>query len=320
MNIIKNRYIYFAISLLVIIPGLIFLGIHWAQNPAEGPLALGIDFTGGSLLEVQFASGTVPATSDIQKLYSDLSTSAQPIKDPVVQPLGTDSLSVRSRAMDDATKGKLVAEMGTRFGSKVTVLNFTSVSPAVGQEVAKSAAGAVGLAALAILAYIWFAFRSIQHPLRYGTAAIIAMLHDVLVVLGVEAMLSAALGWQVDSLFLTALLTVIGFSVHDTIVVFDRIRENLGIYRRIDFETVVNHSVVQTLDRSINTQLTVMFTLFALALFGGESIRHFVIILLVGVFSGTYSSIFNASPILVVWENREWNNWFKRGNKSEATA
>jgi len=128
------------------------------------------------------------------------------------------------------------------------------------------------------------------------------------------------LGWQADSLFLTALLTVIGFSVHDTIVVFDRIRENLGIYRRVDFETVVNHSVVQTLARSINTQLTVMITLFALALFGGETIRHFVIILLVGVFSGTYSSIFNASPILVVWENREWNTWFKRGAKSELAA
>jgi len=146
------------------------------------------------------------------------------------------------------------------------------------------------------------------------------MLHDVLVVVGMEAMLGYFLGWQADSLFLTALLTVIGFSVHDTIVVFDRIRENLGIYRRVDFETVVNHSVVQTLDRSINTQLTVMFTLFALVLFGGESIRHFVIILLVGVFSGTYSSIFNASPILVVWENQEWKTWFKRGEKSEATA
>ncbi len=320
MNIIKNRYLYFAISLLIIIPGLIFLGIHWVQNPAEGPLALGIDFTGGSLLEVQFASGVQPASEDVKALYGDFATSAFQIKDPVVQPLGTDAVSVRSKAMDDATKGLIVAEMETRFGSKVTVLNFTSVNPSIGQEVARAAAGAVGLAALAILAYIWFAFRSIQHAFRYGTAAVIAMLHDVLVVLGVEAILSFALGWQADSLFLTALLTVIGFSVHDTIVVFDRIRENLSIYRRVDFETVVNHSVVQTLDRSINTQLTVMFTLFALALFGGESIRHFVIILLVGVFSGTYSSIFNASPILVVWENREWNNWFKKSSKSEAAV
>ncbi|MCX6066924.1 MAG: protein translocase subunit SecF [Chloroflexi bacterium] len=320
MNIIKNRYLYFAISLLVIIPGLIFMGIHWSQNPAEGPLPLGIDFTGGALLEAQFASGVQPSIEDVKAIYNDFATAEMQIGDPVVQPLGTDAVSIRSKAMDDATKGLIIAEMEKRFSTKVTLLNFTSVSPSVGAEVARAAAGAVGMAALAILAYIWFAFRSIQHAFRYGTAAVVAMLHDVLVVVGVEAILGVTLGWQADSLFLTALLTVIGFSVHDTIVVFDRIRENLGIYRRVDFESLVNHSVVQTLDRSINTQLTVMFTLFALALFGGESIRHFVIILLVGVFSGTYSSIFNASPILVVWENREWNTWFKRGNKTEAAA
>jgi preprotein translocase subunit SecF len=321
MNIIKNRYWYFLISLLVILPGLFFMGLHWAQNPKEGPLALGIDFTGGSLLEVKFDSAAKrPTTAQVSALYNELSTSAQPIKDPVVQPVGTDSLTIRSKAMDEIIKAKIVAEMEKRFGSKVTVQNFTSVSPAVGAEVANTAALAVAAAALAILFYLWWAFRSIQHPLRYGTAAILAMLHDVLVVLGVEAILGFAFGWQVDSLFLTALLTVIGFSVHDTIVVFDRIRENLSTYRRVDFETVVNHSVVQTLDRSINTQLTVMFTLSALALFGGESIRHFVIILLVGVFSGTYSSIFNASPILVVWENQEWKTWFGGKKNEEAIA
>jgi preprotein translocase subunit SecF len=170
----------------------------------------------------------------------------------------------------------------------------------------------VALAAVGILAYITFAFRGVPHAFRFGTAAILAMLHDVAVVIGVEAILGHFLGWEVDALFLTALLTVIGFSVHDTIVVFDRIRENSQIYRRLHFEKVVNHSIVQTLDRSLNTQLMVMFTLFALALFGGETIRHFVIILLVGVFSGTYSSIFNAAPVLVVWENREWRTWFNR--------
>jgi preprotein translocase subunit SecF len=123
------------------------------------------------------------------------------------------------------------------------------------------------------------------------------MLHDLLVVLGVEAALGYLLGWEADALFLTAVLTVIGFTVHDSIVVFDRIRENSGIYRRVDYEKIVNHSIVQTLDRSINTQLTVMFTLLSLALFWGDSTRHFVIILLVGIFSGTYSSIFNAAPI-----------------------
>ncbi len=309
MNIIKNRYVYFLISLLVIIPGLIFMGMHWVST-GEGPLTLGIDFKGGSLLEVQFA-GQRPSVADVTALYNQFSTSAQPISDPVVQPLGDTSYSIRSKQMDDPTKGKLVAAMAAKTGSSVTVLNFSSVSASIGAEVTRAAGVAILMAAVAILLYIWYAFRGVDHSFRYGTAAIIAMFHDVLVVLGVEAMLGYFLHWEADALFLTAVLTVIGFSVHDTIVVFDRIRENSNIYRRVEYEKMVNHSIVQTLDRSINTQLTVMFTLFALALFGGETIRHFVIILLVGIFSGTYSSIFNASPILVVWNNQEWKNWFR---------
>jgi preprotein translocase subunit SecF len=306
MNIIKYRYLYFAISLLVIIPGILAL-IFWG-------LSLGIDFTGGSLLEVRFESGNPPSITEVASIYAEFSTPELDISGPIVQPLPPDSVSIRSREIDDATKGKIVAAMQERFGGgkNVSILNFTQVSAAVGQEVARAATVAVVMAALAILIYIWFAFRKVNHSFRYGTAAIIAMLHDVLVVVGVEAIFGHFLGWQVDSLFLTALLTVIGFSVHDTIVVFDRIRENSNIYRRVDYETVVNHSIVQTLDRSINTQLTVMITLLALALFGGTSIRHFVIILLIGVFSGTYSSIFNAPPILTVWENKEWRNWFRR--------
>ena len=310
MNIIKNRYVYFLISLLVIIPGIIFMGLNWQQTKA-GPLQLGIDFRGGSLLEVQF-EGARPSAEEISTLYKDFSTAEEPLTNPIVQSLDANAVSIRSKTMSDETKGKIVAEMEARFGSKVTLQNFTSVSASVGGEVTRAASIAILFAAAAILLYIWWAFRNVEHAYRYGTAAIIAMLHDVLVVVGVEAILGYFLGWEADALFLTALLTVIGFSVHDTIVVFDRVRENSNILRRIDYETMVNHSIVQTLDRSLTTQLTVMFTLFALVLFGGESIRHFVLILLVGIFSGTYSSIFNAAPILVVWENREWNNWFKR--------
>ncbi len=311
MKIIKYRYIYFGISLLVIIPGIIAL-ILWG-------LPLGIDFTGGSLLEVQFVSGNPPAIGDVGNLYNQMSTSQLDIANPVVQPVGTDSLSIRSKEMNDALKSQIVTALKDQFGGgqDVVITNFTQVSAVIGQEVAIRAAGAVALAALAILIYITIAFRGVQHAFRYGTAAIIAMLHDVLVVVGMEAIIGHFLGWQADSLFLTALLTVIGFSVHDTIVVFDRIRENSNLYRRVDYETVVNHSIVQTLDRSINTQLTVMITLLALALFGGVSIRHFVAILLIGVFSGTYSSIFNASQILVVWENREWRYWFRRKPETE---
>ena len=306
MNLIKYRYLYFAISLAVIIPGLLAL-IFWK-------LPLGIDFTGGSLLELQFKSGNPPTVAQVVTLYNSLSTPAEKIANPLVQPLGTDALSIRSEAMDDATKAKVVAALKDQYGGgkDVVIENFTQVTPAVGAEVTRGAAIAIGLASVAILIYIWFAFRKVKNSYRFGVAAIIATLHDALVVLGVGAILGHLLGWQIDSLFLTALLTVIGFSVHDTIVVFDRIRENSNIYRRVEFEKVVNHSVVQTLDRSINTQFTVMITLLALVLFGGESIRHFVVILLVGVFSGTFSSIFNASHILVVWENREWKNWFRR--------
>ena len=315
MNIIKNRYWYFLLSLLVIIPGLFFMGLHWKQNPTIGPLPLGIDFRGGSLLEVKF-DAKLPTIDQVKAIYAKASTAAKDLKDPIVQPVGSDSYSIRSIQMGDDIKGQIVTELGTISGGKVTVMNFTDVSASIGSEVTKAAVYAIILAAIAILLYITIAFRRVEHAFRYGTAAIIAMLHDVFVVLGVEAMLGYFLGWQADSLFLTALLTVIGFSVHDTIVVFDRVRENSTIYRRVEFEKMVNHSIVQTLDRSINTQLTVMFTLTALVLFGGDSIRHFVIILLVGIFSGTYSSIFNASPILVVWENKEWRTWFRR--KTEA--
>ena len=306
MNIIKYRYWYFAISLAVIIPGVLAL-IIWG-------LPLGIDFTGGSLLEVQFKSGKTPTIAQVQAIYAKYSTSTMDLTDPEVQPLGSDSLSIRSKEMNDATKAKVVAELKAEYGGgqDVVIQNFNQVTASVGAEVARAAAIAVVMASLAILLYIWYAFRKVNHPFRFGVAAIIATIHDTLVVLGMGALLGHFLGWQVDSLFLTALLTVIGFSVHDDIVVFDRIRENSNIYRRVDFETVVNHSIVQTMDRSINTQLTVMLTLLALALFGGESIHHFVVILLIGVFSGTYSSIFNASPILVVWENHEWRNWFHK--------
>lgn len=299
LDIVGKRYWYFGFSLLVIIPGLIAL-ILWG-------LPLAIDFTGGSMLEVRFLSGNAPEPAEVVAIYQEFG-----ITDPIVQSAGEASILARSKEVDAATKANLLAEMESRFAGPIEELRFESVGPSVGAEVAERAAGAAGLAALGIMVYITWAFRSVPNAFRYGFAAIVAMLHDVALVVGVEAILGHFLGWQVDSLFLTALLTVIGFSVHDSIVVFDRIRENQRIYRRLDYETLVNHSIVQTLDRSINTQLTVMLTLLALLLLGGVTTRHFVAILLIGVLSGTYSSIFNAAPILVVWENREWRWWFRR--------
>jgi preprotein translocase subunit SecF len=306
INIIKYRYWYFLFSLLIIIPGLIGLAL-WG-------LPLSIDFTSGSLLEVQFETGKAPQPAQMVTLYAEYGFDS-----PRVQTAENDTLIIRSKDMPQETKQSIVAEMETRFNSKVTVNRFDTVGPSVGAQVTQRAFVAVSLAALGILAYITFAFRKVNHAFRYGVAAIIAMVHDILVVIGVQVFISHFIGWEIDSLFLTALLTVIGFSVHDTIVVFDRLRENSLIYRRVPYETVVNHSIVQTLDRSIMTTFTVLLVLLILALFGGITIRHFVVILLIGILSGAYSSIFDASPILVVWENREWKNWFK-GKKATAPS
>ncbi len=298
-DIIQRRYWYFAFSLLIIVPGLAAL--------AAWGLPLAIDFTGGTLLDVQFVDTPRPIDlADVRLAYAANGTA-----DVSVQSAGPDRVIIRSSDLTQAQQQTILADLQARYGT-VTVQSAETVGPSVGQEVAVRAAGAVGLATLGILLYITFAFRNIPNAFRYGVCAILALLHDVLVVLGLSAIAGRLLGWQVDSLFLTALLTVVGFSVHDTIVVFDRIRENLNLHRRADYESVVNQSVVQTLDRSLNTQLTVLFTLLALALFGGDTIRHFVVTLLVGIASGTYSSIFNAAALLVVWEKQEWQRWFRR--------
>jgi preprotein translocase subunit SecF len=202
-----------------------------------------------------------------------------------------------------------------------SVLAYNTVGPTIGSELIGRAFIAIALASVAILIYLTIVFRRVPNAFRYGVCAIIALIHDVLVVLGVFAILGFLLNEEIDSLFITAMLTVIGFSVHDTIVVFDRTRENLMKRRFEKFEDVVNYSVVQTLARSINTSITVMLTLFALFLFGGDSIRSFVLALLIGIFSGTYSSIFNASMLLVIWENKEWLRPFRRGSgQSQAPA
>ena len=299
IDILSKRYWYFAISLLVIIPGLILLGVRG--------MPLSIDFTGGSILEIQF-EGTELANAEVVQLYENAG-----IGDAQVQSTETGTLQIRSSFLDNETRDVILNEMREQSGGEVTVVRFDSVGPSIGAAVTSRAALAVAVAALAVVVYITFAFRKVPNAFRYGICAIIAMVHDVAVVFSVAALGSLFLDWQIDALFLTALLTVIGFSVQDKVVVFDRIRENTNIFRRLDYETLVNHSIVQTLQRSINTQLmTVEFLLLAMALFGGVTLQEFAVILLVGLFSGTYSSIFIAAPILVLWEKEEWKTWFGR--------
>jgi preprotein translocase subunit SecF len=282
-------------------------------------LNLGIDFTGGSIIEISLASGDLPQPAEVVGVMNEAG-----IQDALVQTTEENTLVIRFTFLDEIdeslrqqiTSGDFFAQA---FSSEVTVLRFDSVGPTVGREVAGRAALAVAFAAVVVVLYIWYAFRGLSHAVRYGICAIIAMVHDVAIVISLGAIGGRFFGWQIDALFLTALLTVIGFSVQDKIVVFDRIRENSNIFRRLPFETLVNHSIIQTLQRSINTQLmTVEFMLLALALFGGITLREFAIILLVGLFSGTYSSIFIAAPILVVWENQEWRGWFRKNETPSA--
>ena len=304
LNIISKRYWYIAFSLILIIPGLILLAVKG--------MPLGIDFTGGTMIELQFSEGNRPERETFEQETIDFGI------DATVVLAGDNNVIVRAPFLEDDKIQDYVNYVAGKYNEAPENLRYSisSVGPSIGNEVASRAALAVIAAAVGVILYVWFAFRSIPNSFRYGICAVIAMIHDTLIVLSLST-LGQFWGWQFTSLTLTALLTVIGFSVQDKIVVFDRIRENSRLYRKLDFETLINHSIVQTLERSINTQLmTSEFMLLSMALLGGSSLRDFSIILLVGLLMGTYSSIFIATPMSVIWENKEWKNWFGKGKKN----
>nr|MBA2755421.1 protein translocase subunit SecF [Chloroflexia bacterium] len=230
-----------------------------------------------------------------------------------VQVDGGNGVQIRMPELGEGStdKADLYAAVQGDIGT-FTELEINTIGASVGDAIRDRAVLAVGLASVGILLFIGWAFRNTQNPWLYGTCAIVAMLHDVLLVVGIFSILGVVADVEIDALFVTALLTVIGFSVHDTIVVFDRIRENLARHAAPTFEGVVDYSLAQTLVRSLNTSLTVVLTLLALYLFGGSSTRNFVLALLLGVVSGTYSSIFNASQLLVAWETGEIQRLFGR--------
>ncbi|HXS15154.1 MAG TPA: protein translocase subunit SecF [Candidatus Saccharimonadales bacterium] len=291
MNIIKYKNWYFGLSLLVIIPGLISLFL-FGLKPA-------IDFTGGS--NITYSSSRTITASDTRNVVSDF----QKVQVNVV---GTNAnsttLTIKTPPIDQATHNKVTAII-SQSQPTLKETEFVTVGPTVGAETTKNALLGIVVASILIVLYIAWTFRGVPKPAsswKFGVTAIVALLHDALVLLGIFSLLGHFFGVEVDSLFVTAVLTVIGFSVHDTIVVFDRIRENLRRNPQGDFATTVNNSILQTLGRSLNTSLTVILVLFTLLLFGGESTFWFVVALLVGIVSGTYSSIFNASPLLVLWQ------------------
>jgi preprotein translocase SecF subunit len=295
-NIVEKRQWYFLLSALVIIPGVIAMIYSIAMFGS--PIKLGIDFTGGALFELRFEQPVQPA--EVRQVFVDhgfVGTTVQTTTDD-------QTILVRTKPMEPETKDEIMAALRAELG-QVEELRFESVGPAVGAEVTRTAAIAVGVAALFILAFIIFAFRKVPNAFRYGACAIAAMIHDILVTVGLFSIACLVMGWEADALFLTAILTVIGFSVQDTIVVFDRIRENIPKRRGEPYETIVNRSLLETIHRSLATQLNAIFVLVALLIFGGATMKQFVAVLLVGLLSGTYSSIFNAVPLLVVWETKK---------------
>jgi preprotein translocase subunit SecF len=302
IDFVHRRKLWYLISLVVITPGVIAL-LVWHLN-------LGIDFTGGAEWELQFPRTDIQSL-DVRQVLVD-----QGFEDPQVQiasgtQAGTQEVLIHVKSLEQGSPQKTAAAaaLKAKFGD-FTELQLNTVGPTVGRSVSKNSILSVVAASVGILLYLAWAFRKVKRPFLYGSCAIAAMLHDVLVVLGVFAILGKVANVAVDSLFVTALLTVIGFSVHDTIVVFDRIRENQIRRPAMPFEDVVNYSLNQTIVRSINTSMTVVFTLLALVLFGGASVRTFILALLIGVISGTYSSIFNASQLLVSWERGEIQRLF----------
>ncbi len=288
----KYKWLYFAFSILLMLPGSYFLVRHG--------LRLSIDFTGGTLLEIQTEK---PLSSD---LLHDLAKKSG-IETSAIQTSSDNIYLLRLKTISQEQNSVFQRQVASASAGKVTEKRFESVGPAVGSEMAYKAMLAVVVASLFIIGYIAWSFHGIPKPYsswKFGASAVIALLHDVFVVVGCFSLFGELFGVELDALFVTALLTIIGFSVHDSIVVFDRVRENLAKFPKNSFEQVVDFSITETLVRSLNTSLTVTLTLTSLLLFGGETIRWFVVALLIGIISGTYSSIFNAAPILVLWENR----------------
>lgn len=290
MQIIQKKKIWFAISGTLVAVSLLALLI-WGLNP-------GIDFTGGSLSEFQFSESR-PENNDIRETLKDFDLGKLEIATA-----GEKNAILRFKDVTEDQHQEIIKAMQAKYKSAQEA-SFESIGPVVGAELKKKSISALIIVSIAIILYIAWAFRKVSEPVKswkYGVAAVIALIHDVAIVAGLFAILGKFWGVQVGVSFIAALLTILGYSVNDTIVVFDRTRENLAIDSSADYEDVVNQSVNETIARSLNTSLTTFFAIFAVFLFGGETTKYFMLALMVGCIVGTYSSIFIASPIVVIWE------------------
>jgi preprotein translocase subunit SecF len=292
----KKRW-FFLISGILVVIAIVSLVI--SQIQVNSPLLLGTDFTGGTSMILQFSPAVEQSQlrEEMAKLGYDKAT---------IQYAGEGNFIIHLREITSAEARELAGKLGTELDSQVEITDYYLVSGTVAAKTARNAVIAVIVAAVAMMLYIVWAFRRMPSPFRWGICAIIALIHDVFIIVGIFSLLGWLVGVEIDALFITGLLAVVGYSINNTVVVFDRIRENVSRHIRPDFAEIVNDSLIETLGRCLNTALTTFFVLLALFLFGGATIHYFVLVLLLGVIIGTYSSICISSQLLVVWERREW--------------
>ena len=299
MDFVGKRIWFFLLSAIILLPGVVFLIIAPGLKP-------GIDFTGGST--VMFEVTDEVTQEALRGVMTDLGH-----PDSVIQKMDDKTFFVRTKELNDEEKNTVIAEVQRQTSpGGVNLLAFDLVSPVVAAETVLNAFYAVVAAAVGIFLYLWWAFRNVPSPFRYGLAAIVALVHDSMIVIGIFAMLGELADIEVNTMFLVAILTVIGYSVNDTIVVFDRLRENIILNPNRTLTQNANISIMESMGRSLNTSLTLLFTLLALLLVGGETIRIFLWVLIIGVIAGTYSSIGIATPLLVVWESGAVGRFFLR--------
>jgi len=299
-SIVEKRRWYYLFSSLIIIPGLLIMAYSLIST---GRLfRLSIDFQGGSIYELRFTQAGA-TEANIRSVFEQFGDN-----NPLIQQLGNPDQhrwSVRTGYHDETETRQIQERLNTLAPLDQNALRVENVSATIGQEVTQAAFFAVFVSTIIVTGFIVLAFRQVPDAFRYGICAILAMLHDVLVISAIMSLVGLLFGWEVDALFLTAVLMVVGFSVQDTIVMYDRIRENIPKFLGEPYETIVNRSILETIRRSLTTQINVFFVMIAILLFGGESIKQFVVILFLGLLAGSYSSIFIAVPLLVSWEKGE---------------
>lgn len=283
MNWMKYKWLYFLLSSLILVPGIISL-ILFGLKPA-------IDFTGGSLLEIKTENELNPKEIETLIIEKNFEVSS-------VQESGENQILIRLQPIEKEQAEEIKSLIRERFGQEPEEVRFETVGPTLGQELIRKTIWAIVFAAGFIMAYVAWRFKDA----KFGVCAILAMFHDTFILLGSFSLLGHFLGIEIDTLFVTAVLTILSFSVHDTVVVYDRIRESQKLLPKTSFEDLINKAVTETLSRSVNNSMTIIFMLIALLLLGGATIKWFVAALLIGTIAGTYSSTFTAAPLLVVWE------------------